>query len=150
MQNQKKLNRQITINHEQELLKIDYERKNEAIQSILLGEEQERKRLAQDLHDSLGGMLTATRMHLIATDSKQDEGLQKLDLSIAEMRRIARNLMPETLKNLGLERALKDLCASMASPSLNIQLEAYDLDNKIPFAIQPPSTVSFKKASITS
>jgi signal transduction histidine kinase len=52
------------------------------------------------------------------------------------MRRISRNLMPETLKNLGLEIALKELCESMSQKQFHIQFEAFDLSENIPFKIQ--------------
>ncbi len=134
---QKQLNTQININHQQELFYIENERKYEAIQAALQGEEQERQRIAQDLHDSIGGMLANIRM-AISKDEKPNlsDVLQKLDKSISEMRRISRNLMPETLKNLGLEIALKELCESMSQDQLYIQFEAFGLSNTIPFKTQ--------------
>ncbi|WHT38652.1 histidine kinase [Myroides sp. mNGS23_01] len=137
--NQKKLNKQIRLRHEEQLLHIDNERKYEATQAILQGEEQERQRIAQDLHDSMGGILANIRMtvskDVTQPESKQDL-LSKLDYSIAEMRRISRNLMPETLKNLGLEIALQELCESMSHPHLPIQFEAYDIQDGLDFSIQ--------------
>jgi two-component system NarL family sensor kinase len=131
--NQRQLNEQIHINHQQKLNQISNDRKFEAAQAILQGEEQERQRVAQDLHDSMGGMLASIRMNL-STDSNSDkEILKKLDQAILEMRRISRNLMPETLKNLGLETALKELCDSMNHNHLAIQFEAYNLCRHVPF-----------------
>lgn len=137
--NQKKLNKQIKLTHQEQLLSIENERKYEATQSILQGEEQERQRIAQDLHDSMGGILANIRMTLSKDlpngESKLDL-LTKLDHSISEMRRISRNLMPETLKNLGLEIALKELCESMTHKQLPIQFEAFDVQNTINFQTQ--------------
>lgn len=134
---QRKLNQQIQINHEQQLLQIENERRFEASQSILQGEEQERHRIAQDLHDSMGGMLASIRMQLskdlLPSTEKRHTIVQQLDQAIVEMRRISRNLMPETLKNLGLEIALRELCESMANKNLKIQFEAYNLSRDIPF-----------------
>lgn len=136
-QNQKQLNNQININHQQELLHIKRQRKYEATQAILKGEEQERQRIAQDLHDSIGGMLANIRMSISKEESEYaNDILEKLDKSIIEMRRISRNLMPETLKNLGLEVALKELCESMSQKQFHIQFEAFNLDQKIPFKVQ--------------
>ncbi|WP_413512976.1 ATP-binding protein [Myroides odoratus] len=136
---QKKLNKQIKLTHEEQLLSIENERKYEATQSILQGEEQERQRIAQDLHDSMGGILANIRMTL-SKDLPHGEPkldlLGKLDYSISEMRRIARNLMPETLKNLGLETALKELCESMSHKQLPIQFEAFDVQDTIDFQTQ--------------
>lgn len=134
---QKQLNNQISLNHQQELLFIENERKYEATQAILQGEEQERQRIAQDLHDSIGGMLANIRMSISKEYNQySSELLQKLDKSIVEMRRISRNLMPETLKNLGLEIALQELCESMSNKQFNVQYEAYNISKKIPFDVQ--------------
>lgn len=134
---QQKLNKQISISHKQDLLHIENQRKYEATQAILQGEEQERQRIAQDLHDSMGGMLANIRMTISSNDSfTKDKVIEKLDKSIAEMRRISRNLMPETLKNLGLEIALKELCETMIQKQFVIQFEAFNLSEDIPFKTQ--------------
>ncbi|MHC5202156.1 tetratricopeptide repeat-containing sensor histidine kinase [Myroides sp. LJL119] len=131
------LNQQIHINHQQELVSIENQRKFQASQAILQGEEQERQRIAQDLHDSMGGMLANIRMTLSAKNNIDDFPiLEKIDKSIAEMRRISRNLMPETLKNLGLEVTLKELCQSMSQKDFHIQFEAFNLFNDIDFKVQ--------------
>lgn len=135
--NQQKLNKQINISHQQDLLHIESERKYEATQAVLQGEEQERQRIAQDLHDSMGGMLANIRMSLSTLGhDKTTEIREKIDKSIVEMRRISRNLMPETLKNLGLEIALKELCESMSNKHFSIQFEAFNISENIPFQTQ--------------
>lgn len=134
---QQKLNKQISISHEQDLLHIENQRIYEATQAILQGEEQERQRIAQDLHDSMGGMLANIRMTISSNDSSSKENvIEKLDKSIAEMRRISRNLMPETLKDLGLEIALKELCEAIPQKQFAIQFEAFNLSENIPCKIQ--------------
>lgn len=134
---QQKLNKQISISHEQDLLHIENQRIYEATQAILQGEEQERQRIAQDLHDSMGGMLANIRMTISSNDSSSKENvIEKLDKSIAEMRRISSNLMPETLKDLGLEIALKELCEAIPQKQFAIQFEAFNLSEKIPCKIQ--------------
>lgn len=135
--NQQKLNKQINLGHQQDLLHIENERKYEATQAVLQGEEQERQRIAQDLHDSMGGMLANIRMSLSSLDyDKTTEIREKIDKAIVEMRRISRNLMPETLKNLGLEIALKELCESMNNKHFSIQFEAFNISENIPFQTQ--------------
>lgn len=134
---QRKLTKQISISHRQELLHLENKRKYEATQAILQGEEQERQRIAQDLHDSMGGMLANIKMSITSADSYNKTDLvEKIDKSISEMRRISRNLMPETLKNLGLETALRELCESMTQKHFSIQFEAFNLSEKIAFEIQ--------------
>ena len=125
------------IIHQQKIKEKSNEAELAVKNAILESEEQERQRIAQDLHDSMGGMLANIRMS-ISQENAQNSGelLQKIDKSIVEMRRIARNLMPETLKNLGLEIALKELCESMSQQQFYIQFEAFDLSANIPFKMQ--------------
>lgn len=135
--NQQRLNKQICNSHQQELQHLENEKLYAASKAVLLGEEQERQRIAQDLHDSMGGMLANIRLSISAL--KMDDNqvvLQKIDKSISEMRRISRNLMPETLKNLGLEIALKELCESMSNAHFVVQFEAFNLKTDIPFPTQ--------------
>ena len=91
-----------------------------ATEAVLKGEEQERTRLAKDLHDSLGGMLSgikysmnAMKGNLIMTPENTltfERSMDMLDSSIKEMRRVAHNMMPETLVKFGLDTALNDYC----------------------------------------
>lgn len=106
-----KINRQ-TIQQLEDTLRI------ESMQSMLEGQESERRRIAHDLHDSLGGILAATKMRLESLSSKlpaldQSEEYAKikglLNDTIAETRQIARNLQPATLHQFGLMKAIRDL-----------------------------------------
>ncbi|MBX3238777.1 MAG: sensor histidine kinase [Chitinophagaceae bacterium] len=91
-----------------------------ATEAVIKGEEQERTRLAKDLHDGLGGMLSgikysfqAMKGNLIMTPENQqafERSMDMLDSSIKEMRRVAHNMMPEALVKFGLDVALKDFC----------------------------------------
>lgn len=91
-----------------------------ATEAVLKGEEQERTRLAKDLHDGLGGMLSGIKYsfqnmkgNLILTPDNAlafERSMDMLDSSIKEMRRVAHNMMPETLIKYGLDTALKDFC----------------------------------------
>lgn len=135
--NQQRLNKQIRASHQQELQHLEKEKLYAASKAVLQGEEQERQRIAQDLHDSMGGMLANIRLSISGLHiNDNQELLNKIDKSISEMRRISRNLMPETLKNLGLEVALKELCESMSNARFIIQFEAFNLSTDIPFQTQ--------------
>ena len=115
-------------------------------QSILQGQEEERRRLARDLHDGLGGMLSTVKHYLAtahrhttppagpaATAELLSQSIQHLDSSIGELRRVARNLMPEALLAFGLAQALADLCATTRQASgLDVQLHLHGLDARLP------------------
>ncbi|MFS0489265.1 ATP-binding protein [Leadbetterella byssophila] len=104
---------------------LETEKQFLAAQSLLKGQEDERSRLAKDLHDGLGGMLSGVKLQLGAMKGNMimteengvlfNSALNKLDQSIAEMRRVAHNMMPEALLQLGLEQALRDYCESISS-----------------------------------
>ena len=80
-------------------------------------ETKERRILARDLHDGLGGMLSLLRMKSLTPDpSPKGEGseyIQLLDNIIVELRRTAHHLMPEELLKNGLVSALNDFAISV-------------------------------------
>jgi len=104
----------------QRITKQETEKQLAATGAVLKGEEQERTRLAKDLHDGLGGMLSGIKYSLhtmkgnliMTPDNTQafERSIDMLDSSIREMRRVAHNMMPETLVKFGLDTALKDYC----------------------------------------
>lgn len=117
----------------------------EVSKAMLAAEERERKRMATDLHDGLGGMLAGVKINLsnLANSDEMEThsfNLQKiinqLDNSVTELRNIARNMMPQTLVNFGLETAIQEFCESMMSPNLEIDFEALNINQHIPFQKQ--------------
>lgn len=109
---------------------------------MLRGQEEERGRLARDLHDGLGGMLSGVRQTLNVVKGNQyipeasansfNRALEMLDSSISELRRVARNMMPEALLKFGLKDAVEDLCHNFSGPSLKVQCQAFGLENRLP------------------
>ena len=105
---------------EQQVKQLEQEKQLIATQSVLDGEIQERTRLARDLHDGLGSMLTGVKFNLetlknnvifAPNDVKNfDNAMSILANSMLEMRRVAHNLMPDSLTRFGLKVALKDFC----------------------------------------
>ena len=96
-----------------------------AIDAMLQGQEEERSRIAKDLHDGLGGMLSGTKLsfinmkeNLLLTPENVvqfDKSISMLDNTIADLRKVAHNLMPEALVKFGLQEAVKDFCNSINS-----------------------------------
>ena len=76
------------------------------------GEVDERRRIARDLHDGLGGMLTMLRLK-IEGDVSKSELLKQLGDTATELRRVAHHLMPEQLLKNGLTVSLQDLAISV-------------------------------------
>jgi signal transduction histidine kinase len=117
---------------------LEKEKQLAATEAVLKGEEQERTRLAKDLHDGLGGMLSGIKYsfntmkgNLVMTpDNAQafERSMDMLDSSIKEMRRVAHNMMPEALVKFGLDAALKDFCNDInQTGALQISYESVNL-----------------------
>lgn len=102
---------------------LETEKQLAATAAVLKGEAQERTRLAKDLHDGLGGMLSGIKFSLnrvkgnlvMTPDNAQafERSIDMLDSSIQEMRRVAHNMMPEMLLKYGLDTALKEFCSEI-------------------------------------
>ena len=99
---------------------LENEKQLVAVNSILEAQETERSRMAKDLHDGLGGMLSGIKLNLTSvkenmivaeTDARLfNKSIKQLDGAIIEMRRIAHNMMPEALLKFGLSDAIEDYC----------------------------------------
>jgi PAS domain S-box-containing protein len=92
---------------------------NLIIRAIIDTQEKERHRLAQDLHDSLSQQLSAIKFYVSSTAESTKNKMQKAILLksskamgavIADMRNICFNLMPGTLADFGLIKAVKEFC----------------------------------------
>ncbi|MBI1767239.1 MAG: sensor histidine kinase [Bacteroidetes bacterium] len=109
---------------EQEELKTLHQQ--QLLQSSIQVQEEERKRIAQDLHDELGAALSIARMHLVQLEQqsadKSDGILSALknvrtltESSLASMRRISHELMPPQLEAFGLIKTLKAMADQINS-----------------------------------
>lgn len=95
-----------------------------ALDHLLQGQEEERRRIAQDLHDGLGGLLSTVQVLMQkVTTRKQDHQehhqllIQSNDMvsdACQEVRRIAHDMMPGALINIGLIAAVSDLLDTYA------------------------------------
>lgn len=124
----------------QRIAELEKEKQLTATEAVLKGEEKERTRLAKDLHDGLGGMLSGIKYsfqtmkgNLVMTpDNLQafERSMDMLDSSIKEMRRVAHNMMPEALVKFGLDTALKDFCNDInQSGALEINYQSIGIEN---------------------
>lgn len=126
---------------EQKIVHLEQEKQIVATQSILDGETAERTRLARDLHDGLGGMLSAVKLNLfdmrqdviIETDDVErfNQVIEMLDNSMKELRRVAHNMMPESLSRYGLKVALEDFCLSLPKVTFHFFGEDQRIDHKL-------------------
>lgn len=114
----------------------------EKTEALVLGQENERRRLAQELHDGLGQSISAIGLNLNALEPElksfnnkfkkiYEEVREKLNETIEEVRAISRNLTPKILDDFGLQRALEHLCDTIDKSTLvELNLNLYgDLAN---------------------
>src|SRR5690606_26283739 len=126
--------------HEMELDNIRQEHKISLLSAMIDGQENERARIARDLHDGLGGLLSGIKIELSggialpATENTQKlirNGLHRIDQAVDELRRISRNMMPEVLLHYGLEEALKEYCQSLKRSGVNITCQIFNYQNNL-------------------
>lgn len=131
---------------ELEKSKVDELLKNHELSSImnvLEVQEQERRRIAQDLHDRLGSMLSMVKLHFKNTEKnleklhqqnrdEYDKANELLDGACDEVRKIAHNLISGVLKKFGLVAALNDLKQTVEqSRQLEMEVLTTGLDERL-------------------
>ncbi|MEZ4858736.1 MAG: sensor histidine kinase [Flavobacteriaceae bacterium] len=115
---------------EKAALEIEYQK--ELLQNTIVTQEEERKRIAQDLHDAISSKLNVVSLNAnFLTDSditvseahKIGESIYKVTATVLEnSRRIAHDLLPPTLEKFGLQAAVEELCEEIAETQ-KFQLE---------------------------
>lgn len=110
---------------DQRIKQLESERKLNAARSVLEGEEKERKRIAQELHDGIGVLLSTASIHFSNVEDKADKGIAELthkaklllDKASKEVRHISHNMMPGVLSKFGVFEALTDTFESLEEDS---------------------------------
>src|SRR5579862_6850530 len=106
------------IRYQGTLQKMEQEQQRVLLNASIRLQEEERQRLAADLHDDAGPLLATARLYLNENLVNLDKtsqlqsiynAKQIIDDTIQLIRNISHSLMPPTLKNFGLESAVKDL-----------------------------------------
>lgn len=126
---------------EHHVKQLEQEKQLVATQAVLDGETAERVRLARDLHDGLGGMLSIIKLNLCdmnkggileSEDVKRFEyALNTLDESIRELRRVAHNMMPDSLTRYGLKVSLADFSSNIPGAEFHYFGNEERLDPKL-------------------
>jgi signal transduction histidine kinase len=128
--------------HTRRIHDLEKEHQLVAMQSVLRGQEEERSRLARDLHDGVGGLLSGVKLSLstmkgnvfISEQNAQslNRVITQLDQSIAELRRVSHNMMPEALIKFGLREALENYCEDLnLSGQISVGFQAYGMEDRM-------------------
>lgn len=126
---------------EQKIIQLEQEKQLIATQAVLEGETTERSRLARDLHDGLGGLLTSIKLSLNAMKERVFldangkkmfvNALDLLDLSVKELHQVANNMMPESLLNSGLKTAIENYVNNLeVKEGCNLSFQFYGTEKR--------------------
>jgi signal transduction histidine kinase len=110
--------------------------------AVIEAEEEERQRIARDLHDSIGQMMSAAKMNLSAFESEAsfvteeqrqsfDKIIQLVDDSCKEVRHVSHNMMPHALLKNSLASAIGDFIDKIDKKALQVHLYTEGLDEKL-------------------
>lgn len=114
-----------------ELNEVKAAQQREILENTISAQEKERKRIAQDLHDEVGAMLSVVKLNIGMIEKKSEEEKAKklasetktyVDEVITQVRRISRALLPPSLEKLGIYNALVEF-ANWVNKSEQIKLE---------------------------
>lgn len=107
------------INHQVEMREFNRQKQMELMQASIRSEEEERMRIAGELHDDVGATLSSIRLFLTQAARQTEnnklisQSKDLLDESIQKIRDISHQLQPGTLQYLGLIKALQSLAETI-------------------------------------
>jgi two-component system NarL family sensor kinase len=113
-----------------------------ATKAVFTAEENERQRIAKDLHDGVGQLMSAAKMNLSAiknelnfeTNIQQqsfEKTIQLVDESCKEVRAVSHNMMPNALLKSGLISGIRDFVNKLDSRVIKINLFTDGLNEKL-------------------
>ena len=129
------------LRFQQKLQQMEIDQQKMMLSASIKLQEEERQRLAADLHDDAGPLLATARLYLNENLVNQDkvtqlqsifQARQIIDDTIQLIRNISHSLMPPTLKNFGLESAINDLFQKISgSGSINASSRFHDYKDRL-------------------
>jgi signal transduction histidine kinase len=129
------------IRYQLKLQQMETEQQKLLLNASIKLQEEERQRLAADLHDDAGPLLATARLYLNENMINQDKSTQLqsifqarqiIDDTIQLIRNISHSLMPPTLKNFGLESAINDLFQKISgSGTINASSRFHDYKERL-------------------
>jgi len=118
------------------------EARGRLVQRLITAQEDERRRIARELHDETGQALTALVVNLdfLVRHSVDEATLRKrlsdvrnmAEDTLAEVRRVIHEMRPTVLDDLGLEAAIKWLMKRYEPSGLNVSVDVQGLDRRLP------------------
>lgn len=123
---------------EQKISELEKSRQIENMQSMIKGQEEERQRIARELHDEIQNQLVVVKTRLEKLKSSNinnkdiEEAGKQIDLANEKTRRISHGMVPMVLQRFGLPDAIEQLLsdAKAAQPELKINRQIIGIDER--------------------
>lgn len=134
--------------HEQQVNELLKQQEIRSFDAMMLGQEKERTRVAKELHDRMGALLSTIRLRFSALqgriedlgariDRQDDQAFKLLDEAVVEVRRISHDMVKGDLAKFGLKVALEDLCGTLRVPgTMDVELGVHGLDQRLNAAME--------------
>ena len=135
----KEINKKDREISQKEMERLTKEKELQSVNALLQGQEDERRRIAEDLHDRLGGKLSAIKLfHLSSKDADKKERIARLlEETIMETREISHNLSSANLNKFGLQTALEDLFNTLQrSQKIEARISFVNLKERLPVKLE--------------
>lgn len=145
-----KLNEEIRkeMNEKERLALLIEAQKDSHLKDLVQTQDNERERIASDLHDSLGSLLSSVKLRFNGLQEEigskipekivpYNAAVTLLDDAIQELRRIAHNMSPVSLKRFGLRAAIQTFIEQInSSEQLDVDLQILGLERRLPEQVE--------------
>ena len=134
--------RRLKLKKESQLQSEIMKQQQLAVKAVLKAEENERERIAKDLHDGVGQMMSAAKMNLSAfesemnlTNPEQKETFEKIinlvDDSCKEVRTVSHIMMPNALLKNNLDNAIREFTNKISNKTLQVSVYTEGLEERL-------------------
>ncbi|MDF9794770.1 two-component system NarL family sensor kinase [Catalinimonas alkaloidigena] len=126
--------------HQRRVDQLEKQQKIISMEAMVAGQEEERKRIAKDLHDGLGNLLANVQMQFSTVQDhirqerlgSYQEANQLLGEACGEVRKIAHNMMPGTLTKFGLVSAILDMKNTIEkTKKISVDVQVYGIKKRL-------------------
>ncbi|MBP6430506.1 MAG: sensor histidine kinase [Ferruginibacter sp.] len=130
------------LQHEARLQEAIIKQQDIATKAVLDAEEKERERIARDLHDGVGQVMSAAKMNLSSFENelnfkdenqklKFEKAISLVDEGCKEVRNVSHQMMPNALLKAGLSSAIKEFIDKIESKTLKVNLYTEGLNERL-------------------
>lgn len=144
VKNARELNAKNEQIHRQQMDEVLQRSELQAIRTMIETQEKERQRIAADLHDRVGSMLSAIKLHFgvfkpghSGSPHQYNKVSDMLDEACEEIRLVSHNLVSGLLSTFGLVPALRDLLDALTQSSgITFHMEVHGIDQRVPAEVE--------------